>query len=280
MKKLLIITLALLVAVGLLSSPFQAMAQDQDPEAIYRAAYDAFNVGDIDGGMALIADDVIAVLLPPPPGVEPAQTGKGLFRQVMEDLVAINTRWKLNDFHVNGETASYTVSLESDGFFADLGVYPFEFTGFVVVRDGLIVSEVWSMDEATRTKIDEAMAQEGNKILAHRYLEEMWDNGDMDVADEIIADDFVDYTPMFGNAPDKAGIMANATNFHEGGNKNRIDGLIVSEDSIVLRVTVMEPGEDNELLEGLQAVILLGVEHGQIIDRRVALFGFGPPWEN
>ena len=68
--------------------------------------------------------------------------------------------------------------------------------------------------------------------------------------------------------------MADTASFYEAGRKNRIDDMIVTEDTIILRVTVGSPAEDGEVKEGREAVILLGVEDGQITDRRVAVFGW------
>ena len=53
MKVIRIFRFALVLALGiaLLSSSI-TVAQDSAPESIYRAAYKAFNEGDVDGGMA------------------------------------------------------------------------------------------------------------------------------------------------------------------------------------------------------------------------------------
>ena len=39
------------------------------------------------------------------------------------------------------------------------------------------------------------MSAEENKALARRVLEEMFNNGNLDVADELIAADYVDHDP-------------------------------------------------------------------------------------
>ena len=274
MKKFLIITLALLVTVVLLSSPFQATAQDpDDPESIYRAAYQAFNEGDVDSGMALIADDVVGVFVPAPPGEDTAQPGKEKFRQVMEGLVAVNARWELDNFHIKGETASYTVSLEADDDFANLGVYPLEFTGFVIVHDGLIKAEVWNLNEDSRIKIDEAMAQASNEEAVRRYMEELWNEGDLSVADEVLSEDFVSHNFPAG---DRETLKQAVAGFREEnpGAYFPIEQLVMSDGQAIIinRMWVVPEGApEGDMGEpvGEQMVLELGVKEGKITDRQL-----------
>jgi len=119
-----------------------------------------------------------------------------------------------------------------------------------------------------------------NRTLAHQYMAEMWDNGNMEVAQAIVADDFVDHYPLFGNTPDKAGLMADASNFHADGAKNRIDELIVTPETIVIRDVVLIPDANGELQETLHVAIFLTVKEGQIIARRIAIFGLQPTLPN
>ena len=129
-------------------------------------------------------------------------------------------------------------------------------------------------------QMESAAKLASNRALARRYLEEMWDNGDMDVADELLAGDFVDHYPLFGTTPDKAGLMADATNFHTQGCKNRVDDLIVTPETIVIRDTVLMPNEHGELQETLEAAIFLTVKDDQITERRIAVFGLRPTLPN
>ncbi|MEZ4866590.1 MAG: nuclear transport factor 2 family protein [Caldilineaceae bacterium] len=274
MKALRICTIVTALVLGtILLSSSVTVAQDSDPEAIYRAAYAAFNAGDIEGGMALIADDVVGVLLPPPPDVAPAQIGKEAFQAVMEDALATNMHWELSDFHVSGETASYAVSLAADDIFAELGVYPLEFTGFVVVRDGLIVSEVWSMNADSRAKIDKALGRLGNEETVRRYVETLWNEGDLTVADELLTEDFVSHNSPAG---DRAALKQAVTDFHaeNPGAYFSIDQLIMSDDQaiIVNRVWVVAEGApegDKGEPVGQPMVLILGLKDGKITERQL-----------
>ncbi|MCB9149029.1 MAG: ester cyclase [Caldilineaceae bacterium] len=196
--------LALMLVWGMIVIPHSvALAQDSNPETIYRAAYDAFNNRDMESGMALIADDIVGVLLPPPPGVEPVQMGKESFQQLLEDVIATNMTWELSDFQINGNSASYNVSLKADDILADYDVYPLEFEGYVVVQDGLIVNEVWNMTAQSRADIARAQRQLQNKAIVMRAYEEVLNQGNFDVLEQDIAPNAVDHS-----FPDLQGIDA------------------------------------------------------------------------
>jgi hypothetical protein len=85
------------VLIGLLTVYRPAGAQDtppttpqaQDVEAIYRAQYDALNAGDLEASLAFLAEDMVTVLLPPPPGVNPVQIGKAAVRKANEILISL-----------------------------------------------------------------------------------------------------------------------------------------------------------------------------------------------
>ena len=87
----------------------------------------------------------------------------------------------------------------------------------------------------------------------------------------LLADDFVDHYPRPGNAADKAGIMEDAAGFHEIGLKTQMEELIVQDDLIAMRVTLTDPG--GEAFD--EVAIFLGVENGQITDRRIGTLGWG-----
>jgi steroid delta-isomerase-like uncharacterized protein len=44
-----------------------------------------------------------------------------------------------------------------------------------------------------------------NKFIARRFIEEVWGKGDLELANKIIASDFVDHMPLPGQAPGRAG---------------------------------------------------------------------------
>lgn len=266
--------LMLVLVFGLfVFSTSAAIAQESSPETIYRAAYDAFNAGDMETAMAFFADDVVAVLLPPPPGVDVATIGKDKFEELMADVVEGGMQWELSNFHINGDTASYNVSLAIDDFLADYNVYPLEFTGFVVIRDGLILSEVWAMDPSSLARIEKAMAEIGRQEVVQRYIEELWNEGDLSVADELLSDDFVSHNFPEG---DREALKQSVTDFHaeNPGAYFSIDDLIISEERaiVVTRMWAVEEdapeGDEGEPVSD-SMIMTLGMKDGKITDRQL-----------
>ncbi len=49
------------------------------------------------------------------------------------------------------------------------------------------------------------MATEGNEALIHRLIDEGWNHGNLDVVDEVMADNFVHHDPIDPNRQSRAG---------------------------------------------------------------------------
>lgn len=276
MKNLSMIALVFMIFLGITASSTPVEAQVADPAVVIQAAYAAVAENDIDTAMSYVADDMVLTLIPPPPGMDGVFIGKEAIREWWTGLAADNGRAEFSHVTVSGNTASWRANWWSNTF-DSMVASPAEFEGVSVAQDGLLKSATWVFTEEFQARLDRANRLAANETLAKRFLEEMWDNGDMAVADEILADDFVDHYPLFGNSPDKAGLMTDATNFHTEGAKNRLEELLVTEDTIVIRGTVLMPDENGELQETLEAAIFLSAEDGQITERRIAIFGLEVP---
>lgn len=50
------------------------------------------------------------------------------------------------------------------------------------------------------------MSAEGNKAIVRRLVDEAQSGGNLDVVDELLADDFVDHTPLPGVPANRAGV--------------------------------------------------------------------------
>ncbi len=264
---------AVLLMVGLvLLTGSAVVAQETNPATVYQAAYDAFNAGDIDGGMALVAEDIVGVVLPTIEGEEPAQIGKEAFRGIMEDMVSINAHWTFDDVQVNDNTVTYRVRLDAEGPMAEYGLFPLELYGLSVVRDGLIEAEVWSMSDASRVKLDAIGETMANEALVARYMR-LWDtvNGDLDDFDEIVSEDFVSH-----NKPeaDRAGMRAFLEEFRADapGAYFLIDELAIRDGKAYITNRMwMVPegaaeGDEGEPVSSPYLAVL-GIEDGQISDR-------------
>lgn len=134
---------------ALLIVPLCVSAQGTDPESVVRALMDALNAQDMDAGLALIADDTVITLLPPPAKVF---TGREQIRAYWEAWFAMNGYTELSNFQVDGEKATWSVDGWTDEWRA-LGVAPLVVEGEGIVQDGLLKS--W-----TFTKTDESIARE------------------------------------------------------------------------------------------------------------------------
>jgi hypothetical protein len=96
------------------------------------------------------------------------------------------------------ESAHMKLAFYND-FFEGLGIAPAEFDGVAVVQDGLLKSLSWVFTPAFTAKMGAAMAQLETKAAAARYMEELWNQGDLAVADELLADDFVSHNHPAGD---------------------------------------------------------------------------------
>jgi predicted ester cyclase len=188
------VLIALMVLLGMMSAyapvsaqdPLQASTSDQDVEAIYRAQMEAFNNGDLEGAMAYYAEDAISVALPPPPDVDPVTVGKEAVRAANATMIANKPRIVFTDFHVTGNTATLR-TITTDDFLKSIGVNFLEFSGTIIVRDGLIVTETFLMDKDSQERLEAALTLLANKELVGRVYDEVFNQGDMAVVDEIFA---------------------------------------------------------------------------------------------
>ena len=269
MRRFLIVTVVLWAILIPLTASSQPADVSLGAAEIVKAVYDAVAANDVDGAMTLFAEDAVLTIVPGGRGTDGVFVGKDAIRGWYEGLASLNGRAEFSGVEVSGNSAAWTLSWWDSSLEAR-GIAPYVTDGASVAQNGQIKTLSLVLTPETLAKRAAYKLREANEKLAHRYLEEMWDEGNMETAEEIIADDFVDHYPRPGNDADKAALMANAAGFHERGMTNQIDDLIVAEDTIVIRVTVTDPIDDEEM----KAVIFLGVKDGQITERRIALFGW------
>ena len=272
MKQFLMITLALLVILPLLSSPFQATAQDEaNPETVLRAIYDAINVGDVEGAMLYVADNAV-LTIPPPPGSNGVFIGKEEIQGWWEQLVANGGRVEFTEFHTYGDKAVWTSAVYDEAVFVPWGVNPLYMDGVGVVKDGLMVAATWTFTDESLIRLEAAMAVEANKMLVNRFYEELWHEGNLDVADELLSEDFVSHAfPEGGVEELKAAVTGFRTDLPEG--YFVIDDMIVTKDRAVVRGSAApaRPAEGEEPVRLDNWILLLGLKDGKITDRWVAL---------
>jgi hypothetical protein len=140
---------------AVLAIPLCVSAQGTDPESVVRALMDAMNTQDMEAGMALITDDAVVTLLPPPARVF---TGRKEIRAYWEAWFSVNGYVDLKNFQVNGDKATWEGDVWSDKY-RDLGIAPMAMIGEGIVQDGLLKS--W-----TFTKPEESIAKEEAAVAA------------------------------------------------------------------------------------------------------------------
>lgn len=192
----LLLILALLLLTGHSARPAYAQEATGAPdpqgvEAVFRAAYDALNAGDLERNMAYYAQDAVSVGLPAPPGSTGVEVGYDAILAIAEDLISRNIHVEITDFRAHGESATLT-ALVTEDIFTDLGVAPVEFTGATTVQDGLILMESWVMRKESFARFMAALAAAENKGLVQRLYDEVYNGASPDALVELVTADAVD----------------------------------------------------------------------------------------
>jgi len=118
------------------------------------------------------------------------------------------------------------------------------------------------------------MSLEANKALVRRIPEELWSEGDMAVADTVLADDFVNHNPAFGHAPTREGYKETVAQFRAAFPDFRmaVEDLIAEGDKVVLRfrATGTQRGPFGAFPPGGRAIDFTGTGAWRIAGGRVA----------
>lgn len=181
-------------------------AQKTDPESVLRSLFDALNVKDVDGALAFVADDAVITIIEAPNQFK--SNGKEEIRGWWEHVVMDNTITEVSDFQVDGDKASWFARVWIDPWRA-LEVAPINFSCEGIVQDGLVKSYTLIMTDESQARLQIA----ANKEIARRWVEEIWNKGDLSVIDEIVASDYVDRSPAPGQETDREAITFKVTWF-------------------------------------------------------------------
>ncbi len=188
---LILVAMLLFMSVPISAQDAQPATPATDPESILSAIYEAINAGDVETAIAYYDENAVQVLLPAPPDNDGALEGAEQIREWREAFVGRNGALELSNMQTSGDTVLFDAQVTED-VFTHFGVAPLEFSGVAVVRDGKVVAESLVMKDRSQAALGAAIALEGNRELARRFYDEIWNEGNMDTADEIIASDFID----------------------------------------------------------------------------------------
>lgn len=220
----------------MLSMTIPAQAQSSttpSPETVIRDVHTALNQGDIEAALEMVADDAVEVLLPPPPDSTGIYVGKEAIGEWWEVFNGRHGQVAFLDLHTHGNTVTW-LAIVTEDIFQELGMNQALFQGVGIVQNGLIQSLTWSMTEMSMAHLNAAQEEMQNRQVVRRFYEEIWGQGNLSVADEIIAVDFVDH--FFGqNGLDafKQTVQLFQESFTDF--ETRYDDMIVEGDTVVVR---------------------------------------------
>lgn len=273
MKKYLTVTVILVVMLALLTTFTQVAAQDQemDPESVIRAILGALDAGDAEMAVSYAAEDAVIVLLPPALGGDDnVVQGKEAIGEWWGFIAMDNSHHELWDFHVDGNKATWKATIWGD-YFRNLGMKaPLEADCVGIVEDGLLQSYTWKATDESMTRLEAATTQATNTTLATRFIEELWNQGELTVADEIVSEDFVSHSFPFPGG-DREALKESVASFRAENPDAyfTLDDIVVTENQVFVQNSMMTKAEGATEGEpaGPPMMLVLGVKDGKITDR-------------
>ena len=256
MRTFFVITTIFVSMLTLFALPLQAAAQATDPETVLRGIFeDALNVKDIDRALASVADDAVITIIQGPNQI--VFTGKDEIRGWWQQTqVAENTFIQVSNVHVDGDTVTWLARVAADPFRA-LGVDFVNCTCETIIQGGLLTSHTLTISAESMTAIQIA----GNKAITRRFMEEVWNKGNMAAADELIAEDFVNHNPFGDLPPNREGLKIVATDSAAmSPNSYTVDDIIVEGNKVAFRNRFHGNPE-------FEAIVILYIKDGKVTDR-------------
>jgi hypothetical protein len=145
---------SLVIALGAMASRSSVAAEGQDPESIIRAIHQAMEGKDVEAALALMTDEIVVKIVPPPPGTSGVWSGKEEVRGWLEGTIAQNFASELSNFQVEGNRATWTAMVSLDDWRA-LGIEALEHHSEGVFENGKLKYFTTTM---TQGALDRLMA--------------------------------------------------------------------------------------------------------------------------
>lgn len=119
------------------------------------------------------------------------------------------------------------------------------------------------------------MSEESKRIV-NLFVEQFLNKNDVAVANDLLADDFINHNPQFGVSHDKDGMKKMIASWHQGFSNFQfiLEDLIAENDKVVLHMRIT--GRHTGVFMGLQptrrsidtrSITILRIENGRIKER-------------
>ena len=147
--------IAITTLVLVLALPAALYAQETDPASVVKAASERLSAGDLEGYLALWADDGTFQVVGLPSGPE-TYKGKEQLRSEFTDEIANHIEIQVEVLKVEGDTVTTRTTSWHD-FTRQIGVAPLEATEVYVIKNGQIASETWTLSPESLDKLQAAL---------------------------------------------------------------------------------------------------------------------------
>ena len=233
---------------------------------VVEAAYEAVEAQDLATAGSYLADDVVLVILPPPMDTDGTFVGKEAVQGWFENLVGFDFAVELSDFDVSGDRFTVT----NLTWVNDLPIAPIELDGAGIVRDGKIEAISWVMTPESMAELDAAFAKAANETTVRRILQEIWSEGNLDLADELVAEDYVSHTWPIGEGREhfKQDVASWRNDFP--GATIVVDQMVHDGNRVIMFNHYAAPGDALDPLPpeaDIDDVLVYQIEDGKLSDR-------------
>src|SRR5688572_17238196 len=129
-----------------------------DPVSVFVTYLRAVSAGDVEGALALFADDAVLTIIPPPPGTSGHWVGKEAIREQLVYGKENGVKGEpIGAPQVEGNRVTAR-SKVTNRFFLEWGVAPVQFTSEAVIQNGKLTSFTNTMDPSERERVAAAAA--------------------------------------------------------------------------------------------------------------------------
>lgn len=160
----------------------------------------AWNARDVERILNHFAPDAVVQTQPPLPGGPETYRGREKIRTFVEALTP-GFHVDSNGFEVDGDRVTWFSTVSCDAF-QEMGLDDLEATATAHVTNGRVSSFAVQFTPSALARMQAAQ----NKALARRFYREIFNNGNVDLVDELVAADFIEHEKMPGLQDGREGL--------------------------------------------------------------------------